>query len=247
MFTAQVIAVDAGMGGNTDKGTITKIVTSATDPTPNAMYSGLQVTNKDPITGGAADTTTQVIQQTDLALARTALTAQVSQDLDSALKAEAAGLGYAVDGQPSFTVTTDHKVGDQVPVFTMTMTATEAAIAFSQSQADALMRAALDKKIAKGFQLTADPIQTSYAIVKSSANGDVTIKGSAIGVVVPNVTVDQLKARIKGMQVDAARRQLERMAPGAVVDISIKPAVPWLPVLQDHISLTITIEPSTAG
>jgi hypothetical protein len=28
--------------------------------------------------------------------------------------------------------------------------------------------------------------------------------------------------------------------------MTVKPAVPWLPVLQDHISLTIVLQPSTS-
>jgi hypothetical protein len=108
------------------------------------------------------------------------------------------------------------------------------------------MRAALTQKVPKGYQLTADPIQTSYQADTPNANGDVTIRGSAVGVLTPNVTADQLKARIKGLRVDTARHQLELLAPGTTVDMTVKPAVPWLPVLQDHISLTIVLQPSTS-
>jgi hypothetical protein len=46
------------------------------------------------------------------------------------------------------------------------------------------------------------------------------------------------------MRVDAARKQLEHVTPGTTVDMSVKPAVPWLPVLLDHIKLTIVLEPA---
>jgi hypothetical protein len=168
----------------------------------------------------------------------------VTQDLYAALTAQAGGLVFAADGSPTLSVTSDHKVGDQVATFTTTITGTLGAIAFSQSQADALMRETLAGKIPQGFQLTSNPLQTTYSVQHSGANGDATIKGSAIGAMVTNVTAGALKARIKGMRVDAARKQLEHVTPGTTVDMSVKPAVPWLPVLLDHIKLTIVLEPA---
>ena len=114
-------------------------------------------------------------------------------------------------------------------------------------QADALMRTALANKVPSGFQLTADPVQTSYLVQQTTPDGSVTMKGSAIGVIVPNVTAGQLKARITGLRVEAAREKLEAIAPGASVNISVKPAVPWLPLIQDHINLTIVLEPTATA
>jgi hypothetical protein len=48
------------------------------------------------------------------------------------------------------------------------------------------------------------------------------------------------------MRVDNARKQLMQVAPGTTVDMRVRPEVPWLPVLQDHITLTIALEPATA-
>ena len=235
--TVAIRALLPGPHGNTAASTVTVIDKPITNVT---------VTNPQPIAGGADATAGAVVQQTDLDRTQLALTAKIAQDLDAAIKAQAEGLGYLADGQPTLNVTSDHKVGDPVATFTMTMTGSLGATAFSLSEADALMRAALTQKVPKGYQLTADPIQTSYQADKPNANGDVTIKGSAVGVLIPNVTADQLKARIKGLRVDTARHQLELLAPGTTVDMTVKPAVPWLPVLQDHISLTIVLQPSTS-
>jgi len=235
--TVAIRAVLTGPQGNTAANTVTVI---------DKPIANVKVVNPQPITGGADATTGQVVQQSDLDRTQLALTAKIAQDLDAALKAQAEGLGYIADGQPTLNVTSDHKVGDAVATFTMTMTGSLGATAFSLSEADALMRAALNQKVPKGYQLTAAPIQTSYQADKPSANGDVTIKGSAVGVLIPNVTADELKSRIRGKRVDAARHQLELLAPGTTVDINVKPAVPWLPVLQDHISLTIVLQPSAA-
>ncbi len=229
-------ALVPGKAGNTAANTVTVI----DKPIPN-----VKVTNPNPITGGTDATTNQVIQQSDLDRVQLALTAKVSQDIDAALKAQAEGLNYLTDGQPTLKVTSDHKVGDQVATFNMTIAATLSAVAFSQAQADAIMRNALDQKLPKKFQLTADPIQTVYQVQKPGATGDITIKGTGTGVIVPDVTAGDLKARIRGMRVDAARQELQLLAPGTTVDISVKPAVPWLPVLQDHINLTIVVVSAT--
>jgi hypothetical protein len=235
-LTVAAHAFVAGKGGNTAANTVTVI----DKPIPN-----VRVTNPQPFAGGNDATTNQVIQQADIDKVRLELTAKVSQDLDATLKAQAEGLNYLTDGQPTLAVTTDHKVGDQVATFNMTIEAKLSAVAFSQAQADLIMRNALDKNLPKKYQLTADPIQTVYQVQKPSANGDITIKGTGTGVMVPNVTAGELKARIRGMRVDAARQQLQLLAPGTTVDISVKPSVPWLPVLQDHINLTIVVETPT--
>jgi hypothetical protein len=234
--TVPIRAVLPGLPGNTATNTVTVIDKPITNVT---------VQNPKPIAGGAEAGVAQVVQQSDLDRVRAELMAKIVVDLNATLTAQAGGLSFVIDGQPTLNVTSDHAVGDRVATFTMTMSATQGAIAFSAAQADALMRTALEQKIPKGFTLTPDPVETSYQVQKTSAGGDVTIKGAAIGVVVPNITVSQLKSRIKGLRVDVARRQLEQVAPGVIADITVRPAVPWLPVLQDHITLTIVREPVT--
>lgn len=234
--TVDVRALVPGVAGNVAANTVTVIDTP---------ISGIAVTNPKAIAGGVDATTAQVVHQSDIDLARFALTTKITQDLNAALAAQAGGLSFAADGQPALTVTNDHQVGDKVATFTMTMTATVGAVAFSESQADALMRTAVSQKIPKGFQLTTSPVQTNYVVQHSGANGDVTLKGTATAAIVPDITEAQLKTRIKGLRVDAARRQLEHLAPGAIIDINVKPSVPWLPIVQDHISLTILIQPTT--
>jgi baseplate J-like protein len=229
-------AQQPGKAGNTAPNTVTVI---------DKVMPNFTVSNPAAIAGGTDATTNQVIQQSDLDRVRLALSAKVGQDLDAALKAQAEGLHYLADGQPAVKIDTDHKVGDQVATFTMTIYASLSATAFSQAQADSIMRTALDQKLPKKFQLTADPIQTVYQVQTPSATGNITIKGTGTGVMVPNVTAGELTSQIRGMRVDAARHQLELLAPGTTVDISVKPSIPWLPVLQDHINLTIVVESPT--
>lgn len=231
---APIRAMLPGKAGNTAAKTVTVI---------DKVMPNFTVQNPQPITGGVDASTVQVVQQSDLDRVRAELTAQVTQDLNAALQAQAGGLSFVTEAQPALKVTADHVVGDKVPTLSMTITATQAAVAFSDSQAGAILRAALNQKLPKGFQMATDSIQTSYQIQGSGAN--VTVKGTATGVVVPSVTAGELKARIKGMRVEAARQQLKLVAPGTAVDISVKPAVPWLPVIQDHIQLTIVLQHAT--
>jgi baseplate J-like protein len=233
-----VRAMLQGKAGNTAANTVTVI-----DP----AIANTKVQNPQPITGGADASTSHVIQPSDFEQVQSALVARVALDLNASLQAQAEGLNYLVDGQPTFKVDSDHKIGDQVTSFTMTITGSLTATAFSQGKADALMRAALDQKLPRGFKLTSDPLVISYQVQRQpNTSGDVAINGIAIGVVVPSATADELKARIKGLRVDAARHQLEQLAPGTTVDIIVKPAVPWLPVIQDHITVTLDIEPAAA-
>src|SRR5260370_24997293 len=148
-LTVAAHAFVAGKTGNTAANTVIVI----DKPIPN-----VKVTNPQPFAGGNDATTNQVIQQADLDRVRLELTAKVSQDLDATLKAQAEGLNYLTDGQPALAVTADHKVGDQVATFNMTIEAKLSAVAFSQAQADLIMRNALDKNLPKTYQLTADPI-----------------------------------------------------------------------------------------
>jgi hypothetical protein len=227
---AAIRSLQPGTPGNTGASTVTVI---------DKPITNVKVNNPSPIVGGANATTAQVVQQSDLDRVRAALTVRVGQDLNAALAAQAGGLTFAADGQPVLNFTSDHTVGDQVATFSMTVTATLGAIAFSQSQADALMGASITQRIPKGFTLVPNSVQSSYVVQHAGANGDVTIKGSAIGVMVTNVTAAELKARIKGMRVESARKELLQITPGTAVDMSVKPNVPWLPVLQDHITLRI--------
>src|SRR5260370_21217076 len=98
----------------------------------------IKVTNPMPITGGADAAGNQVSQQSDLDRVQLALTARVTQDIDAALRAQAEGLNYLTDGQPTLKMTADHKVGDQVATFNMTITATLSAAPVSQAPADTL-------------------------------------------------------------------------------------------------------------
>ena len=126
----------------------------------------------------------------------------------------------------------------------MTMTGAVGATAFSDSQATSLIRAALDAKIPAGQQLTSDSVQITWQILQTSPNGDVTVNGTALGFITPKVSTDTLRARVRGLSPSEARKALERAVPGSSVEIRITPvAVPWLPLVAEHIAITVVVKP----
>ena len=230
-----VRATAPGAAWNADPSTLTTVA--------NSPDANLHVTNPAAITGGANPRSAQVIQQSDFDAVRNALTVKVNDELAVALKFNSHGMSFVVDGLPVINLTSDHNVGDEIPSFTITMTGTSGAVAFSESQALALIRTALQAKIPAGDELTNDPIQAVYQIGQANANGDVSVTGKASGFAIPRLSQQSLRSQIRGLTPAQAARSLQRTAPGSLIEIRISPsAMPWLPVVADHISLTVVVE-----
>ena len=233
--TVGVRATATGASWNTAPGTVTVI--------PQSQYSSdLHVTNPAAIAGGADATSKPVIQQSDFDSVRTTLTAQVNDALGVALKAKAYQMSFIADGPPVLTVISDHKVGDAVPAFTITITGTLGATAFADDEAKALMRTALDAKVPAGQQLTNDPIQYTWQIQRTP-NAGLTVNGTAVGYISPTISTNALRSRIRGLNVTDARKSIEHSVPGSQVEIHISPvAVPWLPLVAEHIMITVQVQ-----
>ncbi|MEA2655328.1 MAG: hypothetical protein QOI23_693, partial [Chloroflexota bacterium] len=77
-------------------------------------------------------------------------------------------------------------------------------------------------------------------IQSSDPQGDVTVTGTASGYVIPTVSVNSLQSRLRGLDSDTARRLIETVAPGSVVEIRLAPApAPWLPLTAGHITIVV--------
>ena len=234
-----VRADDGGLAGNSAPGTVTVIV--------SAHPSYLTVSNPQAIVGGVNARTEQAIQQADFDAVAMGLTNQVTEDLGAALKTKALGMSFVLDGPPTLNLTSDFIVGDKTPTFTITIAGALSATAFSEDAAQTLLRSALQRKIPTGFELTSDPIQTTYQILRVSSKGDVAISGSAVGFIAPTVSAQTLAGQIRGMSVADARSHLQRAVPGSRVEIkTAPPAVYWLPLITKHITLTVVLEPAPA-
>ncbi len=230
-------AVIAGIAGNADANTVIVIVT--------AMPSNLHVNNPTAIAGGAEGRKAHVVEQSALDATGQALSGKALADLTAQVQSNAGALTYATVGAPALVITSDHLAGDETPEFTVTVTAAVRAVAFASSDAEALLRTALDDKVPAGFKLIGNqPVRTTYAIEAVSPDGQVTITGSAVGYAVPNVSAHTLAMQLRGTSLGEARNRIQHRMPNTAVDIRITPfSLPWLPMFADHISLDVSLLP----
>jgi hypothetical protein len=235
--TVAVRATSPGTAWNTAKNTITAINDNATPD--------LHVSNPAAIIGGTDGRSAQVIQQSDWDAVLNQLTPMVADALDLALKATAPDMSFINNGPPLMTVTSNHRIGDLTSTFTITMTGRVGATAFSNAEAVRLIRSALDAKIPAGQQLTNDSVEITWQILQTSPNGDITVSGSALGFIAPKVSTDTLRAHIRGLSPTQARKSLEQTVPGSAVEIHVSPGIlPWLPLIAEHIKLTVVVLPA---
>lgn len=233
--TVGVRATSPGAAWNADADTLT-IIANNTDP-------GLKVTNPAAIAGGTNARSAQVIQQSDYDAVLAALNVKVNNELGLALNANAQGMLYVGDPQPVILVTSDHSVGDETPSFTITMSGKIGGTAFVESQAKAIVMAALQAKIPPGQELTNEPVQIIYQAQQVGPNADVVVTAKANGFVIPKLSPQSLRAQIRGLSPAEAARSLQRAAPGSLVEIRISPAAaPFMPIIADHISVTVIVE-----
>ena len=233
--TVGIRAIASGAAGNTGPGTI---MTIEYDPRPNVA-----VFNPYAVDGGADAGVAPVIQQSDVDAAQAALAAKVSDELGSAILANASGMAYVVDGPPSLDFTSDHAAGDQAAGFTLTVTGKLGAEAFSNSAAQTILRTVLHPAVWPGYTLPADPIRATYRLTQA-ADGSELLMADAVGYAVPKPSMAAIRARLKGLSLADARSRLRHDFPGSSIDMRTKPlAFPWLPFVQDHINLTVFIEP----
>ena len=222
-----VSALSAGAAGNAGAGTVVY-----------GQFPGyIHVDNALPIVGGADPRSVPVVEQSEVDAASSVLMAKVSAELGPKLQAQAGDLSYLTTGAPALNVATGAHVGDSTPTFTVTVTGTIDAIAYSARAANDLLRNALSQSSASGYQITSDPIKATYSV---DASGEIT--GSASGYVIPRVDGTALATAVRGASPSQALSWINRAVPGAAADIRISPiALPWLPMLSDHISVVVSI------
>lgn len=247
--TASVAVRATGLGANWNSAPET-LTTIASD---NRYGHDLTVTNPAEISGGADGRLAQVIQQSDYDVVRNALTAKVNNELGAALFASSQGRLYSGDSQVAYSVTSDHGVGDETPTFTIKMTGTVGASAYSESQANVILLAALDAKVPPGYELTKDRVQIIFhgrqvavpSLDVMDTGTDVLVTGQVDAFVIPALSPESVRSQIKGLSPDSAARSLRSRAPGSRVEIRVSPAaMPWLPFIADHIAVTVVVEPA---
>ncbi|MEO6797581.1 MAG: baseplate J/gp47 family protein [Candidatus Dormibacter sp.] len=227
-----VAAVQPGPDGNTDAHTISVI--------DNNRDFNLSVDNSAATIGGADPRTATVIQQSDIDTIVAAYAKDTVPKVTDELKGKAPGMQIVPVGngvQP--TVAADHKVGDEVQSFNMTVTVAGAAVAFDDKAVKAKLRDALSRKVPSGSQLTANPTLT-YDATGATADGNLTLNGHAAGSSTPVFLESRIRAHLKGQSPSSAHAFLQSLP--NVVDARVTQApfgLPWLPLFSSRISLKI--------
>jgi baseplate J-like protein len=230
-----VAATQAGANGNTPQHTISNI--------NNAGVLGFltSVDNGLPISGGADARTATVIQQSDIDTVRDAYAKDAISQVTDQLNGKAQGKKLVLVGNGvQATATADHKVGEEVGGFTVTVTVSGDGVAFDEKAVRALLKAALGRKLPQGTQLTSENTKLTYDVASSSADGHITLNGHASGFYTPIFLQSHIRSHIKGMSPTQAHAFLQSLP--NVVDARVTQSpfgLPWLPLFSSRISLTI--------
>ncbi len=241
--SAPVSALTAGVAGNTDAGTINSI-------DGNTQPDELRVNNPDALTNGADARTATVIQQSDIDSAVKAagdvLAPKVTQDIST--KANGLHLVPVTDA-PTSSWKSANKVGDEVQNFTLTVTFSQAAVAFDDQLVRQKILNALKLKLRPGYVLTSNP-DTSYDVSNAAADGTITVTGHPKGYQVRELSIPGLRAYIKGRTPSSASARLYGLQDVKVDKVVIHQSpfgLPWLPFFTSRIDVQIQEVTGTAG
>ena len=230
--TVAIVAVKGGLDGNTDKGTIVKIEGNTDD--------NLGVTNPDPTTGGTDARTATIIQQSDIDSIKDAYSRDAIPKVTDQLNTKAQGLKLVLVGKGvQANVTSDHKVGEEVSGFTVTVKVAGDGVAFDDKVVKQMLKAALERKISQGSQLTSN-LTTTYEAIDATADGHITLNGHASGFYTPVFLQNAISGYLKGMSPTKAHAFLQSLP--NVVDARVTQSpygLPWLPLFSSRITLKI--------
>jgi len=231
--TVGVVAATAGAAGNTEAGTIRKIQGNTDD--------NLGVTNADPTTGGADARSANVIQQSDIDSLRDVYAKDAVPQVTDQLNSKAQGQKLVLVGNGvQTTATSDHKVGEEVTGFSITIKVAGDGVAFDEKAVQQQLKGFLQRKVPQGSQLTTDGTTLKYDPADATADGHITLNGHLSGFYTPIFLEPAIRAHLKGMSPSKGRAFLQTLR--NVVDARVTQSpfgLPWLPLFSSRISLKI--------
>jgi len=227
-----VTAVQAGAGANTASHTIRNITVNQND--------NLSVDNTDAIGNGADARTATIIQQSDLDGARDAYSRDAIPQVTDQLNSKAQGLKVVMVGKGvQATVTSDHKVGEEVTGFTVTVKVAGDAVAFDEKVVKQLLKTALERKLSQGSQLTSN-LTLTYDPIDATTDGHITLNGHASGFYTPVFLQTAIRGHLKGMSPAKAHAFLQSLPNVVEARVTQSPyGLPWLPFFSSRITLKI--------
>jgi FlaG/FlaF family flagellin (archaellin) len=230
--SVQIQAMVAGPSGNTDAHTINVI--------DNSRDFNLTVDNTAATAGGADPRMATIIQQSDLDGPRDAYSKDAIPQVTDQLNSKAQGLKVVMVGKGvQATVTSDHKVGEEVTGFTVTVKVAGDGVAFDEKVVKQMLKAALERKISQGSQLTPN-VSTTYEAIDATVDGHITLNGHASGFYTPVFIQSNIRGHLKGMSPAKAHAFLQSLP--NVVDARVTQSpygLPWLPLFSSRITLKI--------
>jgi Baseplate J-like protein len=230
--SVQIQAMVAGPSGNTDAHTINVI--------DNSRDFNLTVDNTAATAGGADPRTATIIQQSDLDGPRDAYSKDAIPQVTDALNSKAPGLKLVLVGQGvQASVTSDHKVGEEVTGFTVTVKVAGDGVAFDEKVVKQMLKTALEQRISQGSQLTAN-VTTTYEAIDATTDGHITLNGHASGFYTPVFLQTAIRGHLTGTSPAKAHAFLQSLP--NVVDARVTQSpygLPWLPLFSSRITLKI--------
>ena len=227
-----VVATQAGTPGNTDADTIRNINSVNVD--------GLSVDNPAALTNGADSRTATIIQQSDLDSIRDAYSRDAVPRITDQLNSKAQGLKLVLVGQGvQASVTSDHKVGEDVTGFTVTVKVAGDGVVFDEKVVKQMLKAALERKLSQGSQLTAN-VTTGYEAIDATTDGHITLNGHVSGFYTPVFLQNAIRGHMTGISPAKAHAFLQSLP--NVVDARVTQSpfgLPWLPLFSSRITLNI--------
>jgi hypothetical protein len=190
-----------------------------------------------------------VIQQSDIDSVRDAYAKDAIGQVQDQLNSKAQGKKLVLVGNGvTATATADHKAGDEVGGFTVSVTVSGTGVVFDDSTVKKLIKEALQRKLPSGTELT-NKLNITYDAGTATADGNVTLTGHASGFYVPVYLQSAIRAHLKGMSPDKAHAFLQSLP--NVVDARVVQSpfgLPWLPFFSSRITLVIqeVATPSTS-
>jgi hypothetical protein len=230
--TVPVKAVTAGPDGNTGAHTINNI-------DRNRDFN-LTVDNAKATSGGADARTATVIQQSDIDTMRDGYGKDAVPQVTDQLNSKAKGQKLVLVGSGvQATAKADHAVGDEVSGFTVTVNVAGDGVAFDDAAVKALLKAALQRKVPQGSQLTNKQTST-YDPIDAAADGHITLNGHASGFYTPVFLETAIRSHLKGLSPSKGRAFLQSLP--NVVDARVTQSpygLPWLPLFSSRITLKV--------
>jgi hypothetical protein len=136
-------------------------------------------------------------------------------------------------------VTADHKAGEEVQGFTVTVKVAGDGVAFDEKVVKQMLKAALERKLSQGSQLTSN-VTTTYEPIDAKTDGHITLNGHASGFYTPVFLQSAIRGHLKGMSPAKAHAFLQSLP--NVVDARVTQSpygLPWLPLFSSRITLKI--------